>query len=82
MLPRYAFPTDVATFYVFDPERSTKYRPAFRFTPGQGLPVALSQYAPGKQVWIASKLDLGRNLLSYAERSLQRLAIKAALLRM
>ena len=56
VLPRYAFPTDVATFYVFDPDRSTLFRPAFRFTPSQGLPVALSQYAPGKEVWIESKL--------------------------
>ena len=28
----------------------------FGFTPSQGLPVALSQYAPGKEVWIDSKL--------------------------
>ena len=56
VLPRYAFPTDVASFHVFDPDRSTYYRPAFRFTPSQGLPVALSQYAPGKEVWIGSKL--------------------------
>ncbi|RJX20735.1 MAG: DEAD/DEAH box helicase [Desulforudis sp.] len=56
VLPRYAFPTDVATFHVFDPDRTTHYRPAFRFTPSQGLPVALSQYAPGKEVWIGSKL--------------------------
>ena len=56
VLPRYAFPTDVATFYVFNEERSTYYRPAFQFTPSQGLPIALSQYAPGKEVWIANKL--------------------------
>lgn len=56
VLPRYAFPTDVAAFHVFDPDRSTLFRPAFRFTPSQGLPVALSQYAPGKEVWIGSKL--------------------------
>ncbi len=56
VLPRYAFPTDVATFYVFDRERSTSYRPAFRFSPSQGLGLALSQYAPGKEVWIANKL--------------------------
>jgi ATP-dependent helicase YprA (DUF1998 family) len=55
-LPRYAFPTDVATFHVFDPDRSTLFRPEFRFTPSQGLPVALSQYAPGKEVWIGNKL--------------------------
>lgn len=56
VLPRYAFPTDVAAFHVFDPENSTLFRPAFRFTPSQGLPIALSQYAPGKEVWIDSKL--------------------------
>ena len=55
VLPRYAFPTDVATFHVFD-ENATEFRPSFRFTPSQGLPVALSQYAPGKEVWIGSKL--------------------------
>jgi hypothetical protein len=55
VLPRYAFPTDVATFNVFDIERSTEYRPVMRFAPSQGLPVALSQYAPGKQVWISGK---------------------------
>jgi ATP-dependent helicase YprA (DUF1998 family) len=56
VLPRYAFPTDVAAFHVFDRDRSTLYRPAFRFTPSQGLPVALSEYAPGKEVWIGNKL--------------------------
>ena len=55
VLPRYAFPTDVATFYVFDRINSTSYRPAFHFTPSQGLSVALTQYAPGKKVWIAGK---------------------------
>jgi ATP-dependent helicase YprA (DUF1998 family) len=55
VLPRYAFPTDVATFYVFDADRSSRFRPVFQFTPSQGLSVALSQYAPGKEVWIAGK---------------------------
>lgn len=54
-LPRYAFPTDVATFHVFDRDRSNQYRHVMRFAPSQGLPVALSQYAPGKQVWISGK---------------------------
>ena len=56
VLPRYAFPTDVAAFYVFDQVRSTRYRASFRYTPSQGLATALSQYAPGKEVWIDSKL--------------------------
>ena len=54
-LPRYAFPTDVATFHVFDRDRSSRFRPIMRFAPSQGLPVALTQYAPGKQVWISGK---------------------------
>ena len=54
-LPRYAFPTDVATFHVFDIDRSTRFRPIMRFAPQQGLSVAPSQYAPGKQVWISGK---------------------------
>jgi ATP-dependent helicase YprA (DUF1998 family) len=56
VLPRYAFPTDVASFHVFDRDRSTPFKPAFRYTPSQGLSVALSQYAPGKEVWIGNKL--------------------------
>lgn len=55
VLPRYAFPTDVATFHVFDNDRSTRFRPMMRFAPSQGLPIALSQYAPGKQIWISGK---------------------------
>ena len=55
VLPRYAFPTDVATFYVFDTNKSTRFRPEYHFSPSQGLSVALSQYAPGKEVWIAGK---------------------------
>ncbi|MCY4132280.1 MAG: DUF1998 domain-containing protein [Nitrospira sp.] len=55
ILPRYAFPTDVATFHVFDRDRSSHFRPIMRFAPSQGLPVALTQYAPGKQVWISGK---------------------------
>lgn len=55
ILPRYAFPTDVATFAVFDVARSTEFRHVMRFAPSQSLPIALSQYAPGKEVWISGK---------------------------
>lgn len=55
ILPRYAFPTDVATFHVFDLARSSRFRPIMRFAPSQGLPIALTQYAPGKQIWISGK---------------------------
>lgn len=52
VLPRYAFPTDVVSFHIFDEDRSTAYRPVFQYAPSQGLTVALSQYAPGKVVWV------------------------------
>lgn len=52
ILPRYAFPTDVVSFHIFDEGRSTPYRPVFQYAPSQGLTVALSQYAPGKVVWV------------------------------
>jgi ATP-dependent helicase YprA (DUF1998 family) len=55
VLPRYAFPTDVASFHVFNRADSTPFRPAFHFTPSQGLSMALSQYAPDKEVWVAGK---------------------------
>ena len=52
ILPRYAFPTDVVSFHIFDQDRSTAFRPVFQYAPSQGLSVALSQYAPGKVVWV------------------------------
>ena len=55
-LPRYAFPTDVASLYVFDLSSEGNYRPIFEYSPSQGLPAALSQYAPGKEVWIDNKM--------------------------
>jgi hypothetical protein len=55
ILPRYAFPTDVAPFYVFNRALSTPFRPKMEFAPTQGLNVALSQYAPNKQIWIKGK---------------------------
>jgi ATP-dependent helicase YprA (DUF1998 family) len=54
-LPRFAFPTDVAAFHVFDLEKSKPYRPVFRFAPSQSRSIALSQYAPGKEVWIGNR---------------------------
>ncbi|GAA1110941.1 DEAD/DEAH box helicase [Nesterenkonia jeotgali] len=55
VLPRYAFPTDVVSFHVFDREKSQPFRAEFKYEPSQGLPRALSQYAPGKTVWIDGK---------------------------
>ncbi|MBA4226228.1 MAG: DEAD/DEAH box helicase [Hyphomonas sp.] len=66
-LPRYAFPTDVATFHIFDEGRSTKRRPIMRFAPSQGLPIALSQYAPGKQVWVSGKCYTSNAIYSVSD---------------
>ncbi|MBF4562684.1 DEAD/DEAH box helicase [Microbacterium sp. VKM Ac-2870] len=55
VLPRYAFPTDVVAFHVFDRAKSERFHTEFRYAPSQGLPVALTQYAPGKVVWIDNK---------------------------
>ena len=55
VLPRYAFPTEVAPFYVFNRALSTPFRPKMEFAPTQGLNIALSQYAPNKQIWIKGK---------------------------
>jgi hypothetical protein len=51
VLPRYAFPTDVVSFTVFDPS-STAYRAEIAYSPQTGLTQALSQYAPGREVWV------------------------------
>ena len=54
LLPRYAFPTDVSTFFVFDQD-SSRFRPEAKYSPSQSTAVALSQYAPGKSVYIDNK---------------------------
>lgn len=52
VLPRFAFPTDVVTFHVFDKARSTERRAVLRYTPQLGLNQALSSYAPGREIWV------------------------------
>ena len=52
VLPRYAFPTDVVTFHVFDPAASTDRKAVLKYSPQQGLNQALSGYAPGREVWV------------------------------
>ena len=52
VLPRYAFPTDVVTFHVFDPAASTDRRAVLKYSPQLGLNQALSSYAPGREVWV------------------------------
>lgn len=52
VLPRYAFPTDVVTFHVFDRNASTDRKAVIRYSPQLGLNQALSSYAPGREVWV------------------------------
>lgn len=52
VLPRYAFPTDVVTFHVFDTSESTERQAVLRYSPQLGLNQALSGYAPGREVWV------------------------------
>ena len=56
VLPKYAFPTDVVAFHIFDEVTSTRRTHRLRYTPSQGLQAGLSQYAPGKDVWVDHKL--------------------------
>lgn len=52
VLPRYAFPTDVVTFHVFDKNASTDRKAVLKYSPQLGLNQALSSYAPGREVWV------------------------------
>ena len=71
LLPKYAFPTDVATFSVFE-ETTDPWNPKRRYSPQQGLNAALSQYAPGHEVWVDGKRYLSLGL--YSERDEDRIA--------
>lgn len=55
VVPRYAFPTDVVAFHAFNRDLSTPFRAVIDYAPSQGLAMALSQYAPNKQLWINGK---------------------------
>jgi ATP-dependent helicase YprA (DUF1998 family) len=71
LLPKYAFPTDVATFSVFE-DTTDPWNPKRRYSPQQGLNAALSQYAPGHEVWVDGKRYLSLGL--YSERDEDRIA--------
>lgn len=42
-------------FHVFNRDQSTSFRSVIDYAPTQGLTLALSQYAPNKQLWINGK---------------------------
>jgi ATP-dependent helicase YprA (DUF1998 family) len=56
LLPRYAFPTDVAAMHIFDRNKSSNGQIELKYSPSQGMPAALTQYAPGKHIWVDGKM--------------------------
>lgn len=56
VLPKYAFPTDLVGFYVFEATNAlgagSAARNKLRYSPQRNLSIALSEYAPGKSVFI------------------------------
>jgi hypothetical protein len=67
LLPKYAFPTDVAVFSVFE-ENADPWNPKRRYSPQLGLNVALSQYAPGHEVYVDGQRYLSLGLHSPHEK--------------
>lgn len=66
LLPKYAFPTDVATFSVFETD-TDPWNPKRRYSPQLGLNAALSQYAPGHEVYVDSQRYISLGLYSEHE---------------
>ncbi|MGD0108151.1 MAG: Zn-binding domain-containing protein [Rhodopila sp.] len=66
LMPRYAFPTDVATFAVFE-DNTNAYRPQLLYSPQQALNQALAQYAPGHEVWVDGKTHISMGIWSAYE---------------
>jgi len=56
VLPKYAFPTDLIAFHVFEATNGLGAGPSarnkLRYAPQRNLSIALSEYAPGKTVFI------------------------------
>lgn len=71
VLPRYAFPTDVVAFAIFDRPTIGRFdKPEPRYSPQQGIEKALSQYAPGKSIWVDNQEWYSGALYSPFERDL------------
>ena len=67
-LPRYGFPTDVVSFSIFsEHNQDNLFIPKLEFNPSQSAHVALSQYAPGKNVVVSGKTYTSGALYSVSE---------------
>jgi hypothetical protein len=79
VLPRYAFPTDVVSLYVPSGHRSREdKRPRFDYQPSRDLQIALSEYAPGRQITIDGWLYKSEALYSPHLSSLEPVLSRAA----
>ena len=82
VLPRYAFPTDVASFYVFNRDLSTPFRPKMLFAPSQGLTSRCRSTRPNWQIVDPREaIHVKGNLFAIPRRAARRMAAAAAVLR-
>jgi ATP-dependent helicase YprA (DUF1998 family) len=77
VLPRYAFPTDLASFHVFESTRglatAKEGKNKVRYAPQRGLPIALSEYAPGRTVFVDGRLWMSSALYAPVASELARI---------
>jgi len=69
VLPKYAFPTDLVAFHVFEATNGLNAKPSavrgkVRYAPQRGLSLALSEYAPGRTVFIDGRAWMSGALFS------------------
>lgn len=69
ILPKYAFPTDLVAFHVFESThglnaKAAEVRNSLRYAPQRALALALSEYAPGRTVFIDGRLWMSGGLYS------------------
>lgn len=77
VLPKYAFPTNLAAFHVFEVtnglgQDAKTYRRKIRYAPQRALPLALSEYAPGRTVFIDGRLWMSSALFSPMQGAVDR----------
>jgi ATP-dependent helicase YprA (DUF1998 family) len=77
-IPRFAFPTDTTTFYIFD-QKELDYRgPVTLYAPQRDIAVGLTEYAPGREITVDNQtwtsgaiysIDRQDRIAAFAERS-------------
>jgi ATP-dependent helicase YprA (DUF1998 family) len=79
VFPRYAFPTDTVTFYVPKKKRrgDPTWKREFEYTTQRGLQIALSEFAPGREITIDKLRFRSAGLYSPFEPDLEPVLEKA-----